>query len=193
MDFVVPYIESGNYLYNSFDYFDCIVSGDFDVIEPIDLDFNNFFTSVEGGSFTPEQACGILGNLHVENGVNLNDKKDFDPGLNPVKEPDGALAYGLAQWNDADRAANVKGGLSRYAELVDFSAKNGYNWRTMFAQLQFIKYELFRYSFLGLNKLQRANTVDEAALIFEKKYLRPAPGSTEKRQEEARNYFEEMV
>ena len=44
--FLVPYIESGNYLYNSFDYFDCIVSGDFDVIEPIDLDFNNFFTRI---------------------------------------------------------------------------------------------------------------------------------------------------
>ena len=153
----------------------------------------NFFISAEGGSFTPEQACGILGNLHVENGVNLNKGKDFNPDRNPTEEPDGARAYGIAQWNDADRAANIKGGLSRYAELVDFSAKNGYNWRSMYAQLQFIKYELYKYSFLGLNKLQRAETVDDAALIFEKTYLRPAPGSTDERKEQARNYFEEMV
>ena len=153
----------------------------------------NFFTSVEGGSFTPEQACGILGNLHVENGVNLNKGKDLDPARDPTREPGGQLAYGLAQWNDSPRAANQKFGLTRYAELVDFSAKNGYNWRTMYAQLSFIKYELFKYSFLGLNKLQRTNTVDEAALVFEKKYLIPQPGSTETRQQEARNYFEEMI
>ena len=153
----------------------------------------NFFTSVEGGSFTPEQACGILGNLHVENGVNLNKGKDLDPARDPTREPGGQLAYGLAQWNDSPRAANQKFGLTRYAELVDFSAKNGYNWRTMYAQLSFIKYELFKYGFLGLNKLQRTNTVDEAALVFEKKYLIPQPGSTETRQQEARNYFEEMV
>ena len=153
----------------------------------------NFFTSVEGGSFTPEQACGILGNLHVENGVNLNKGKDLDPARSPTREPNGQLAYGLAQWNDSPSAANVKFGLTRYAELVDFSAKNGYNWRTMYAQLSFIKYELFKYGFLGLNKLQRTNTVDEAALVFEKKYLIPQPGSTETRQQEARNYFEEMT
>ena len=153
----------------------------------------NFFTSVEGGSFTPEQACGILGNLHVENGVNLNKGKDLDPGREPTREPGGQLAYGLAQWNDSPRAANVRFGLTRYAELVDFSAKNGYNWRTMYAQLSFIKYELFKYGFLGLNKLQRTNTVDEAALVFEKEYLIPQPGSTAERAKEARNYFEEMT
>lgn len=153
----------------------------------------NFFTSPEGGGFTPEQTCGILGNLHVENGVNTNAGKDFNPDRPPTEEPDGAPAYGLAQWNDAARAANIRGGLSRYAELLDFCAKNGYNWKTMYAQLQFIKYELYKYSFLGLAKLQRTESVEDACEVFEKNYLRPQPGSTEARKAEARNYFEELV
>ncbi len=152
----------------------------------------NFFTSAEGGSFTPEQACGILGNLHVENGVNVNPGEDLDPARAPVEESDGALAYGIAQWNDAARAANVKNGLTRYSELVDFSAKNGYNWESLFAQLQFIKYELIQYKFLGRHLLIRANTVEEATVVFEKEYLRPQPGSTEERTKEALSYFTEM-
>jgi len=152
----------------------------------------NFFISPEGGSFTVEQTCGILGNFHVENGVNLRANKDFDPDVNTV-EKDGARAYGLAQWNDALRAANRKGGLTRYAELIDFSAKNGYDYKTMYAQLQFTKYELFRYKFLGVAELQRATTVEDASIAFEKNYLRPAAGSTDERIEQSKRYFEELI
>lgn len=152
----------------------------------------NFFISEEGGEFTVEQACGILGNYHVENGVNLRASKDFDPDASAV-EKDGARAYGLAQWNDAPRAANYAGGLTRYAELLDFAAKNGLDSKDLYTQLQFTKYELYKYKFLGIADLKSAQTVDEAALVFEKKYLRPAPGSTEDRQNESRNYFEVFV
>lgn len=152
----------------------------------------NFFISEEGGEFTVEQACGILGNYHVENGVNLRASKDFDPDASAV-EKDGARAYGLAQWNDAPRAANYAGGLTRYAELLDFAAKNGLDSKDLYTQLQFTKYELYKYKFLGIADLKSAQTVDEASLVFEKKYLRPAPGSTEDRQNESRNYFEVFV
>ena len=153
----------------------------------------NFFISEEGGQFSPEQACGILGNYHVENGVNLRSSKDFEPDINSV-EKDGARAYGLAQWNDAPRAANREGGLSRYAELLDFSTKNGLDYKTMYAQLLFTKYELFKYKRLfSTAKLQNAETVDEASEIFEKRYLRPAAGSTDERKKEARSYYEEFV
>lgn len=152
----------------------------------------NFFISEEGGEFTVEQACGILGNYHVENGVNLRASKDFDPDVSAV-EKDGARAYGLAQWNDAPRAANYAGGLTRYAELLDFAAKNGLDSKDLYTQLQFTKYELYKYKFLGIADLKSAQTVDEASLVFEKKYLRPAPGSTEDRQNESRNYFEVFV
>ena len=152
----------------------------------------NFFVSPEGGGFTAEQACGIIGNFHVENGVNLRNDKDFDPDASVV-EADGARAYGLAQWNDAPRAANIAGGLTRYAELLDFSTKNGLDYKSLYAQLQFTKYELYKYKFLGIADLITAQTVDEASLVFEKKYLRPAKGSTDERKKQSRNYFEVFV
>lgn len=153
----------------------------------------NYFISPEGGGFSVEQACGILGNYHVENGVNLRSSKDFDPDTIAV-EKDGARAYGLAQWNDAPRAANVAGGLTRYAELLDFSTKNGLDYKSLYAQLAFTKYELFKYKRLfKLAEFQDAETVDQASEIFERKYLRPAEGSTEERKKEARNYYEEFV
>jgi len=152
-----------------------------------------FFISEEGGGFTPEQACGILGNLHVENGVNLRNDKDLDPTISTT-EKDGALAYGLAQWNDSPRAANRKDGPSRYAELQEFCSKQGLDYTTLYGQLSYIKYELFKYkSLLGVGELLRAETPEQASEIFESKYERPAEGSTEERQTKARYYFERFV
>lgn len=153
----------------------------------------NFFISREGGEFTVEQTCAILGNFHVENGVNLKPEKDFDPDTISV-ERDGARAYGLAQWNDSPRAANVDGGLSRYAELLDFSVKNGLDYKTMYAQLSYTRYELYKYKIMfDTARFRNAETVDEASEIFEKKYLRPASGSTEDRKKHSRDYYEEFV
>jgi hypothetical protein len=153
----------------------------------------NFFISEEGGSFSPEQACGIIGNYHVENGVNLRNEKDFDPSAKAV-EKDGAEAFGLAQWNNADRAANRKGGPSRLHELQIFSREIGVDYRTMYAQLAYTKYELFKYKRLfRLADLYKADTPEDASYVFEKYYERPAPGSTEERQNEARKYYERLT
>jgi len=153
----------------------------------------NFFISAEGGEFTPEQACGILGNFHVENGVNLRNDKDFDPAARAV-EKDGAEAFGLAQWNNAPRAANRKGGPTRLHELQLFSRELGIDYRSLYAQLQFTKYELFKYKRLfRLDKLINAETPEDASYVFERYYERPAPGSTEERQIEARKYYERLV
>tara|TARA_Y100001937_G_scaffold124643_1_gene189769 strand:+ start:3722 stop:4660 length:939 start_codon:yes stop_codon:yes gene_type:complete len=152
----------------------------------------NFFISTKGGAFTPEQTCGILGNLAVENGIMLRSPNDLDPTIG-VKEADGAPAVGLAQWNDAKRAANVKGGPSRLNELKAFSADQGLDYRTMTAQLRFIHYELFRYPHLGLAKLKQTDSIDEAAVVFEKKYERPQPGSSDERIFWGRTIFEEIV
>ena len=154
-----------------------------------------YFVSEEGGFFTPEQACGILGNLHVENGVNLRNSKDLDPDIDAT-EKDGAKAFGIAQWNDAPRAANREGGLTRYAELLDFSAKNGLDYRTLYAQLSFIKYELFKYkALLGIGELRMAETPEQASEVFQDKYERPQRTieTTEERKKEARKYFERFA
>ena len=45
--FNIPYVSSGQYLYNAFDYFDCSISGSFSVNEITELNFDNFFVSVD--------------------------------------------------------------------------------------------------------------------------------------------------
>lgn len=153
----------------------------------------NFFISPEGGSFTEEQACGIIGNFHVENGVNLRNDADFDPTVQAV-EKDGAESFGLAQWNNAARAANREGGPSRLHELQLFARGLGIDYKSMYAQLAYTKYELFKYKrMFRLNELYEANTPEDASFIFEKYYERPAKGSTDERKEEARKYFERLT
>ncbi len=49
--FNVPYISSDQYLFNSFDYFDCLESGILEINEVQDLDFENFFVSVDAECF----------------------------------------------------------------------------------------------------------------------------------------------
>jgi hypothetical protein len=126
----------------------------------------NFFISPEGGSFEPHQAAGIVGNLIAESGV----KGDISPTIvSGFKNED---SFGIAQWNPA---------YGRLQELRKFSAQANLNYRTLYAQLKFIVYELGKYSYLGLSKLRKAKTAEEASKVFEKKYERPAAGSTEKR------------
>lgn len=153
----------------------------------------NFFISPVGGQFTVEQACAILGNFHVENGVNLRASKDFDPDAINVAR-DGSRAYGIAQWNDSPISANKDNKLSRYAELLDFSIKNGLDYKTMYAQLSFTRYELYRYKIVyETAKFQNTETVDEASEVFEKSYFKESPGSTDERKKNSRDYYEEFV
>ena len=63
----------------------------------------------------------------------------------------------------------------------------------MTAQLQFIRYELYRYPHLGLAKLREKDSIEGAAIVFEKKYERPQPGSSDERIFWGRTIFEEIV
>ena len=146
----------------------------------------NFFMSPDGGGFSAEQTCGILGNFAVENGIMLRNVRDFDPTIQAL-EKDGTRAFGLAQWNEAKRAGN------RLGELIKFSTERGYSYRSMYAQLAFTKYELYKYSYFGLADLLEQDTIEGACEVFEKKYERPAAGSTEARKEEARKIYEQVV
>ena len=129
----------------------------------------NFFLSEEGGSFTPNQSAGIVGNLIAESGV----KGDISPTIISGFANEGS--FGIAQWNPSKAAGY------RLQELKKFSASANLNYRTLYAQLKFIIYELNKYPYLGLAQLRKAQTPQEAAEAFEKKYERPAPGSTQKR------------
>ena len=127
----------------------------------------NFFLSKEGGSFTQAQAAGIIGNLMAESG------KDLNPTIVSGFKDEGS--FGIAQWNPSKAAG------FRLQELKRFCKDSTLNFRTLYAQLKFIVYELGKYPYLGLGKLRKAQTPEKASRIFETYYERPASGSTQKR------------
>lgn len=113
------------------------------------VDAIDFFTK-KGWTF--EQAAGIVGNLQVESGSNLdhtayNKKED---------------AYGIAQWRGSRKEQFKK----NYGKPIEES--------TFKEQLEFINWELNTdktYRAAGA-KLKEAKTASEAAAIFDKMYER---------------------
>ena len=124
----------------------------------------NFFISPIGGNFTPEQACGMIGNFCVESGANSNGG-DINPLARSGFQDENS--FGIAQWNPAKAACE------RFKQLVNYSARIGLNYNTIEAQLRFVKFELETQAFLGLGQLRRAETVREATIVFQDKYERP--------------------
>ena len=124
----------------------------------------NFFMSIEGGKFTIEQACGIVGNLLKES----NNRGVIDPAA--INRSEGS--QGIAQWNPAKAAGERLQGLQKWA------ASENLNWRSLYPQLKYIIYELQKYSYLGLSAIRKAQTVRDASIAFEERFERPAKGTT---------------
>lgn len=146
----------------------------------------NFFLA---NGYTPEQSAGIVGNLIQESkkagnsevSGSIKDKQgnvvDIDPtATNPTNG-----AYGIAQWNPNNKQENRKNELIKFTEENNTRYNFPYTYDTLLAQLNFIKYELNTKGYLGNAKLLQADTVADAAKIFEKDYERPESGSTEDR------------
>lgn len=123
-----------------------------------------FLTSKAGGEFTPEQACGMIGNFCVESGASLN-----GGDINPLARSgfNNENSFGIAQWNPAKAAGN------RFGKLQDFASKIGKSYSSLDAQLRFVKFELETQSFLGLGPLRKAKTFKDATIVFQNKYERP--------------------
>ncbi len=64
-------------------------------------------------------ACGVLANIEKES------------NFNPQLYGDSGSSYGICQWHNG-----------RFENLKKFCNKNGYSWKTLEGQLQFLKYEL---------------------------------------------------
>ena len=117
----------------------------------------NFLVTKEGLGLTPEQACGIIGNLCVESGAEINPQ-----ALNTTEG-----SFGIAQWNPAETAGDRFGKLRKFADSLNI------NVNSLYVQLLFIREEMIKESYLGLGELKRAKTAEDAALIFMRKYERP--------------------
>ena len=131
----------------------------------------NFFISKSGGSFSQEATCGMIGNFLQEAGRD----KNGDINIIAQSSTDTAVVggvtirgFGIAQWNPQKKAGN------RLGQLIKYSENLGLNYRSLYAQVQFVKFELeTKPEFYGLSQLKRAKSVKEATLIFSKKYERP--------------------
>ena len=139
----------------------------------------NFFVSQEGGDYSFEQACGIIGNFCVESG----------PTLNPRAVAPTEGSTGIAQWNPAAAAGN------RLGKLIEYSASLGLDHLTLGAQLLFTKYELETFSYLGDGLLRQSTTVEKATVTFQDEYEKPHKLSahTEKRVNFATEIFNKLV
>jgi len=137
----------------------------------------NFFISK---GFTPVQAAGMIGNFIVESGRSL------DPTI--ISGVEGEGSQGIAQWNPA-------GG--RLQDLKKFAQSIGYPYTSLYAQLNFVVYELYGKEQSARKRLQSATSVDEAAYLFAKYYERPAskdglPLHLDRRQASAKQVYKDF-
>ena len=139
----------------------------------------NFFVSEEGGNYTMEQACGMIGNFCVESG----------PTLNPKAVAPGEGSTGIAQWNPAAAAGN------RLGKLIEYSATLGLDHLSLGAQLLYTKYELETFSYLGDGPLRKTDNVKDATIVFQDAYERPnkAVAHTNKRINYGKEVFDKLV
>tara|TARA_R100000951_G_scaffold76885_2_gene64923 strand:+ start:429 stop:1124 length:696 start_codon:yes stop_codon:yes gene_type:complete len=121
---------------------------------------------LKGGGLTPTAAVGIVANLKAES--------NLDPA---IKQFSGGPGRGLAQWE--------KGG--RYdtdpINLVKFAKKKGTNWSDLDTQIDFILHEMDKHPEYKRVKdmLNKSGSVEDATLIFLKKYEKAGTPHTDKR------------
>tara|TARA_B100000212_G_scaffold85333_1_gene62098 strand:- start:1186 stop:2034 length:849 start_codon:yes stop_codon:yes gene_type:complete len=141
----------------------------------------NFFVSPEGGDYTFEQACGMIGNFCVESGP--------QKGINPEALNRAEGSRGIAQWNPSEAAGD------RLGQLREYSAKLGLNHLTLGAQLLFTKYELETFNYLGDGQLRKTDNVKDATIVFQNAYERPDVklANTKDRIKFAKENFDKLV
>lgn len=105
--------------------------------------------------FTEIQAAGIVGNLMQESSVRPT-----------ATEYGGGPGRGIAQWSLGGRWNRDP------INLVSYANSRGLNRWALTTQLDFIWHELTNVSSFGLADLRRADTLQEAVVVFQNKYER---------------------
>ncbi|EOH6030395.1 phage tail tip lysozyme [Acinetobacter baumannii] len=124
-----------------------------------------FFTSKEGGNWSPEQAAGIVANLEAESG--FKHKAIGDSGK----------AFGIGQWHP-DRQAKFK---QKFGKDIRQSSYQ--------EQLAFVNWELNNNESSAGKKLRQSKSANQAGAIVSRYYERPAAVEAEamKRSSMAQN------
>ena len=76
-------------------------------------------------------ACGVLANIEQESGFHSD---NMEKGYTWAQ----GAGYGICQWTNYPRESTT----GRRTELVDWCVENGYDYKTLIGQLEFLKYEL---------------------------------------------------
>ena len=124
---------------------------------------------LEGAGFTREQAAGIIGNLIVESGGEIN----------PEAVGDNGNAFGIAQWNGP-----------RMRAFKQWASANNKPEDSIETQLEYLVLELNSTESRAKFELQKATTAEEAALIFSKWFERPGVPHNERRVAAANKIFD---
>lgn len=121
--------------------------------------------------YSPQVSAGIVGNLIHESGLKT--------GIEGDKGLKGGSSFGLAQW--------------REGRLESLKQRYGNSWTDFDKQLDFVHHELNTTEKSTLNRLQYANTPEEASDIFMRGYERPSKQAIAQsgkiRAKNARNLF----
>lgn len=107
-------------------------------------------------------AAGFVGSLMQESG----------PSLDPTAVGDNGASFGIGQWN---RPAG------RLPQLESFAAERGTDRSDFETQLEFAWHELESKPFMGLERLQQADTPAEAARVATARFFRPSKPEIENR------------
>lgn len=126
--------------------------------------FNEY---IERG-WTPEQAWGIVANNQAESGLN--------PGINEINPvvPGSRGGFGLNQWTGPRRRAFEAYAADRDLPLDDIDL-----------QADFMMHEFNTTEKAAYEAIKAANTPEEAAYAYSKKFLRPGHDNTEHRMRTA--------
>ncbi|ENR5987533.1 phage tail tip lysozyme [Acinetobacter baumannii] len=109
-----------------------------------------FFTSKEGGNWSPEQAAGIVANLEAES------------GFKHTAIGDSGKAFGIGQWHP-DRQAKFK---QKFGKDIRQSSYQ--------EQLAFVNWELNNNESSAGKKLRQSKSASQAGAIVSRYYERPA-------------------
>ena len=101
-----------------------------------------------------KQAAGVVGNLDQESGM--------DP---TIKQFGGGPGRGIAQWSVGGRWDTYAGD-----NLVAFATSRGVSKLALRTQLDFIWFELTKFSYYGLASLKAATTFTAAVKAFQDKF-----------------------
>lgn len=139
--------------------------------------FYIFNRLVEGG-LTPIAAIGVVANLKAESNLNSS-----------TKQYGGGPGRGLAQWEKGGRYDTDR------INLVKFAKKRGVDWSDMDAQIDFILHEMNVHPEYKRVKrdINKVGSVEEATLLFLKRYEKAGIPHTSKRLKYAKELASRLL